>query len=202
MDQLSFEFEGETPFDITELIEYSAQEHYLTYIASSERTNIRGNFHIYLKNSDHALAVGHEHGNKVELLDLMTWKWTSKAHYPYETWIHSAPIVHFDEHFFLFGGSNNSFLPRIARYSPTADEWVTVGNLRTPRSYSGVSIASYGFVIIGGFMEEQTHDSEKCVFNNSELECIYQNPTGPTGKLNILNIMKIAHFCFSVHAPF
>merc|ERR1712106_93827 len=160
-------YKGPTPFNITEPIEQTQYDHSYTYMSSSER---------------HALAVGSGIGsvqNGVELLDLSTWQWDTRAAYPFETRIYRAPIIHVNGRFMLFGGWNGStHLSRIAAYTPSTNEWTTEGSMKTARIRHGVINISNEYVVIGGYMYGQ-HSSEKCRYVNDQLECTYQNPTEP-----------------------
>ena len=75
-------------------------------------------------------------------------------------------------------------MSRIAAYDPTSDEWSSEGQLLTPRAYSGViPVDDSSFIIMGGYMNiNDQWSSEKCEYNNEQLECSYQEPTLPDGK--------------------
>ena len=114
--------------------------------------------------------------NKVELLDLDTWRWERRAEYPFETTIYDARTVHYNQQFYLFGGKkrSSSRLSRIAAYNPTTDQWFDKGQLLTARSSSGVIWDENGFLIVGGWIYYVK--SEKCLFNGDQLECSYYGP--------------------------
>merc|ERR1712106_511326 len=159
-------YKGQTPFNITEPIEQTQYDHSYTFMSSSER---------------YALAVGSGSGsvqNGVELLDLSTWQWDTRAAYPFEAWIYDAPIIHVNGRFMLFGGAGSSRLSRIAAYTPSTNEWTTEGSMKTARNRHGVINVGNEYVVIGGWMKGQ-QSSEKCRYAGDQLECTYQNPTEP-----------------------
>lgn len=152
---------------------------------------------------DYVLAVGSFSGiirNAVELLDLKTWTWVTKAPYRFEPQIHWAPIVNLnDGRFMLFGGSNgpNKFT-RIAAYDPLIDEWTFEGHLLTARFRHAVTtVPGGGFIIIGGYADEDTKKilTEKCryVDDHDELECAYQDPFEPWDWTHLFTISS--DFC-------
>ena len=135
----------------------------------------------------------------MELLDLKTWTWTKKSAYPFEAKVNNAPAIHVgNDEFVLFGGqtcgSPNCFVNTIASYSTKTDKWTMLGRLKTPRSQAGFSVIPGGFLILGGTPDKKQKPSEKCLFNGDQLECTHQNPTGPSGKSNILKISSSFYY--------
>ena len=89
----------------------------------------------------------------------------------------------------VIGGRNGStYLSRIAAYDPSTDKWTNEGQLRSPRIVAGVlPVTDSSFIIMGGFEDSDDNISdqiisEKCEYNNEQLECSYQEPTLPEGK--------------------
>ena len=85
----------------------------------------------------------------------------------------------------LFGGyDGSSRLSRIAAYMPSTNEWMSEGNMRTPRDAHGVINLGNAYFIIGGDMEDHK-SSEKCRYVNDQLRCMYQNPIEPNGEYKV-----------------
>ena len=118
--------------------------------------------------------------NKVEVLDLNTWRWERRADYPFETDISKARTVYYNQLFYVFGGrvAWSHYVPRIAAYNPASDQWSDKGRLLTARYYTGVIWDQAGFVVVGGYRDGYGPvKSEKCQFNGDKLECSHYGPS-------------------------
>ena len=99
--------------------------------------------------SDALFVVGDKQKNsaRAELMDISDaspseWKWTETTSYPYESVIYQAPIVHYADSFYVFGGtipdltrSHGSSL--IAQFAVKSETWSIWGNLQETRRMHG-----------------------------------------------------------------
>ena len=115
--------------------------------------------------------------NKVEVLDLKTWRWERRADYPFESDIYAARTVYYNQLFYVFGGRvfGSHYISRIAAYNPASDQWSDKGRLLTARKNAGVIWDQNGFVVVGG--GDGPVKSEKCQFNGDKLECSHYGPS-------------------------
>ena len=84
----------------------------------------------------------------------------------------------FNDEFYVFGGrsynSRSTELSTIAKYNPSSDTWLKVGELSQPRIFHSVILSQDYFMIIGNNGGNKM--SEKCQLVGNLMTCEEQQP--------------------------
>ena len=114
-------------------------------------------------------------GNAVtELLDVVSWRWSTRAPYPYADHVYDAPVTYFDKQFFVFGGDIGGVTQTIAAYSPITNTWKHIGNLKVGRFEHNVIWSVDSFIVTGGYPLDARN--ERCKYSDGTLSCTLQGP--------------------------
>ena len=136
-----------------------------------------------VKLSDKIFTVGSRGSrsgtDSTELMDVKTWKWTTKKSYPYESKIYGARSLYYKGSFLVFGGNGGKHgddFKRIAAYTPTIDNWTEIGFMKSGRSYTSAINFGDEFLIIGALYIVGDKQSEKFYYNGNTMISQYQAP--------------------------
>ena len=128
------------------------------------------------------MAVGTPfyHSN-AELLDTTTWKWQETAQYPFHVGIILAPVLFYQNAFFVIGGAHDGTVTPvdlIAKFVPATAQWTDVGKLKLKR-FGHNSIVNDNYFMVYGGVDRDSNEllSERCSLSETLLfNCTTQSP--------------------------
>ena len=160
-----------------------------------------------VKLSDKIFTVGSRGSrsgtDSTELMDVKTWKWTTRKPYPYMSKIYAARSLYYKGSFLVFGGTDyntNYDSMRIAAYTPTTDSWTERGFMKSGRSYTSVINFGDEFLIIGAYYIKGDKQSEKIYYDGNMAISRYQAPSMPASSKN--NLLTVSNFHIAFYNVF
>ena len=103
--------------------------------------------------------------------------------------IYEFVIIVFENDFYTFGGTTRSgqSMNTVAQFRTIVKEWKIVGAMKETRSNHGVSFQSGKFFIVGGSTR-----SERCILNDTMIECTYVDRESSQTHLSYIVMMPVS----------